>query len=149
GDGIANLWAAGNGSNWFDGTNIVAFNNGDTVTFDDTGSNAPPIQLSGTLAPGAINVIADDQDFTFGGSGVLAGPCGLFKVGAGNLFINTTNTFSGGVLINEGNVQLGNGVSVNGSLTGNITNNDTLIYNNPGALSSSVSISGFGILIKN
>ncbi len=149
GDGVANLWAVDSGSNWFDGTNIVAFNSGDTVTFDDTGSNTPAIQLSGNLAPAAINVIADNQDYTFGGSGVITGIGGLFKEGAGNLFINTLNTFSGGVTIDEGNVQLGDGSSANGNLAGNITNNDTLIYDNPTSLSSAVNISGPGVLIKN
>jgi autotransporter-associated beta strand protein len=149
GDGVSNVWVAGSGTNWFDGTNLVAFNNGDTVTFDDTGSATPPIQLSGTLGPAAIYVIANDQDYTFAGSGWLAGPAGLFKTGAGDLFVNTTNTFTGGVTIDEGTVQLGDGVSANGSLAGNITNNDTLVYDNPGNVANSVNISGSGVLIKN
>lgn len=149
GDGVANLWNVGGATNWFNGTNDVGFNTGDTVTFDDNGSDSPAINLSGTLSATAINVIADEQDYTFTGSGVLSGLATLYKVGAGNLFINTTNTFSGGVTITEGNVQLGDGVSVNGSITGNITNNDTLIYANPGTLSSAVNISGAGVLIKN
>ncbi len=41
GDGTTNLWAVGNGTNWFDGTNLVAFSSGDNVTFDDTGTNIP------------------------------------------------------------------------------------------------------------
>jgi autotransporter-associated beta strand protein len=149
GDGISNLWAVGSGTNWFNGTNLVAFNTGDTVTFDDTGSNSPAINLSGSLAPAIIYVIADNQDYTFGGGGVLAGSASLFKVGAGNLFINTINTFNGGVTINEGTVQLGDGVSANGSIGGNITNHDTLIFNNPGTVSTSANISGDGLLIKN
>jgi autotransporter-associated beta strand protein len=148
GDGINNLWAIGSGTNWFDGTNLVAFNSGDNVTFDDTGSNAPAINLSGLLPAGTISVIAN-QDYTFGGSGALSGSASLFKVGAGNLFINTTNTFNGGVTINEGTVQLGDGVNFSGSIGGNITNHDTLVFNNPGSVSSSANISGDGLLIKN
>lgn len=149
GDGVSNLWAVGNGTNWFDGTNLVTFNNGDTVTFDDTGSNTPPIQLSGLLAPANVYVIADNQDYTFSGTGSLTGGGGLFKVGAGNLFINTTNNYSGGTEIDEGTVQLGDGVSFSGSIGGPITNNDTLIFDNPGTVSSSAGISGSGVLIKN
>lgn len=149
GDGISNLWAVGNGTNWFDGTNLVTFSNGDTVTFDDTGSNTPPIQLSGSLTPAMVYVIADNQDYTFSGTGNLTGGGGLFKVGAGNLFINTTNNYSGGTEIDEGTVQLGDGVSFSGSIGGSITNNDTLIFNNPGTVSSSAGISGSGVLIKN
>ncbi|HEU6448252.1 MAG TPA: autotransporter-associated beta strand repeat-containing protein [Verrucomicrobiae bacterium] len=149
GDGISNTWDAGGATNWFDGTNYVAFTAGDTVTFDDTGFNSPAINLSGALSATAINVIADSQDYTFSGSGILSGISTLYKVGGGNLFVNTINTFSGGVTIAEGTVQLGDGVSANGSLAGNITNNDTLIYANPATLSSSVNISGSGVLIKN
>ncbi len=148
GDGVSNLWAVGNGTNWFDGTNLVAFNVGDTVTFDDTGSNTPAINLSGTLVAGTVYVLAS-QDYTFGGSGSLAGPTVLFKTGSGQLNINTTNNYSGGTLINDGVVQVGDGVNYSGSIGGNITNNDTLIFNNPGAVSVSANISGSGTLTKN
>ncbi|HEU5396458.1 MAG TPA: autotransporter-associated beta strand repeat-containing protein, partial [Verrucomicrobiae bacterium] len=148
GDGVSNTWDVGGATNWFDGTNDVAFNPGDIVTFDDSGSDSPAIRLSGTIAATAINVVAN-QDYTFTGSGILSGIATLYKVGAGNLYLYTTNTFSGGVTIAEGNVQVGDGVSANGNLAGNITNNDTLIFANPGSLSSSASISGSGVLIKN
>ena len=54
------------------------------------------------------------------------------------------NNYSGGTTINEGIVQLGDGVNFNGSIGGNINNNDTLIFNNPGTVSASASISGSG-----
>jgi autotransporter-associated beta strand protein len=147
GDGMTNLWAVGSGINWFDGTNLVAFSAGDTVTFDDTGSNTPAINLSGALSAGTVYVLAE-QDYTFGGNGVLAGSTALFKTGSGQLNINTTNTFTGGVTINEGVVQVGDGVNYSGSIAGNITNNDTLIFNNPGTVSVSASIGGSGTLTK-
>jgi autotransporter-associated beta strand protein len=147
GDATANLWAVGSGLNWFNGTNLVAFKAGDTVTFDDTGSNTPAINLSGALSAGTVYVLAA-QDYAFGGNGALAGTTALFKTGSGKLTVFTTNTASGGGIINDGTVQLGDGVSVNGSLVGSLTNNDTLIYANPGALSSSVSIAGSGSLLK-
>ena len=42
----------------------------------------------------------------------------------------------------------GDGVSYNGGLTGNVTNNDTLIYATPGTMSSSASISGGGTVTE-
>jgi autotransporter-associated beta strand protein len=147
GDGVTNLWAVGSGTNWFDGTNLVAFNAGDTVTFDDTGTNTPAINLTGALSAGTAYVLAE-QDYTFGGGGVLAGTTALLKTGSGQLNINTTNTYSGGTLINEGVVQVGDGVNFSGSIGGGITNNDTLIFNNPGPVSVSASISGSGTLTK-
>jgi autotransporter-associated beta strand protein len=148
GDGTMNLWAVGSGTNWFDGTNLVAFSSDDNVTFDDTGTNTPAINLAGALSAGTVYVLAE-QDYTFGGSGFLAGPTVLFKTGSGQLNINTTNNFTGGITIDEGTVQVGDGVSFSGSIGGNITNNDTLIFNNPGPVSTSASISGSGSLTKN
>jgi autotransporter-associated beta strand protein len=145
GDGIANVWST-TVSNWLNGPNPDTFTTGDNVTFDDTGSNSPAINISGSIAPGAIAAVSD-QDYTFSG-GALIGGASLYKVGAGTLVLLTLNTFNGGTLINEGTVQLGDGVGINGSLSGNVTNNDTLIFANPSALSSSASISGSGTLTK-
>ncbi len=143
GDGVANLWANGSGVNWSDGTNLVAFTSGDNVTFDDTGTNTPAVNLSGPIVAGAVNVLAE-QDYTFAGTGFLSGGTSLFKTGSGQLTLYTTNNFGGGTTIGEGVVQIGDGVTLGGSLSGNITNNDTLIYAIPGTLSSSASISGPG-----
>ena len=73
----------------------------------------------------------------------------LFKTGNGTLFLNTPNTATGGAVINDGIVQIGDGASANGNLGGSITNNDTLIFANPAALTSSAAISGTGTLTKN
>lgn len=147
GDGAANLWATGSGSNWLNGETLVAFSAGDNVVFDDDGSNAPAINLSGPLACGNVYVVAA-QDYVFGGSGYLSGPTALFKTGSGKLTLNNANSFAGGTTINEGVVQLGDGASVNGNLSGNVTNHDELIFANPTALSSSANVSGRGTLTK-
>lgn len=146
GDGIANSWSA-TASNWFNGPDRVAFNAGDNVTFDDTGSNSPAINLPGSISAGTISVLSA-QDYTFSGS-PLIGPASLYKVGQGTLTLLNQNTFSGGTTINEGTVQLGDGVSINGNLSGSVTNNDELIFANPTPLSSSAAISGSGTVTKN
>jgi autotransporter-associated beta strand protein len=148
GDGAANIWAASGPANFFDGTNLVSFTSGDNVTFDDSGSNSPPINLSGTLSPGRI-VIDATQPYTFGGPGSLIGSGTFTKLGPGSLTINTVNSFSGGATIVAGTVQLGDGASANGSLGGNITNNTSLTFANPTALTVSANISGPGSLTKN
>ncbi|MGD0259237.1 MAG: autotransporter-associated beta strand repeat-containing protein [Verrucomicrobiota bacterium] len=148
GDGVANLWAVGAGTNWLNGTNLVAFASGDNVTFDDNGSNSPAISLTGSLSAGTVYVLAQ-QDYTFGGGGFLGGGTALFKTSSGKLILDTTNTFSGGTTISNGVLQIGDGVSYNGGLTGNVTNHDTLVYATPGTLSSSVNITGPGTVTKN
>ncbi len=148
GDGLANVWTNGGPANWNNGSNLVAFASGDNVTFDDTGSNMPAINLSGLISAGTVYVIADNQDYTFGGSGYLSGGTALFKTGNGQLTLATTNSFVGGTTINDGTVQVGDGVSFNGNLTGNVTNNGTLVYATPGALTSSANITGSGTLTE-
>jgi autotransporter-associated beta strand protein len=148
GDGVANIWAASGPANFFDGTNLVSFTSSDNVTFDDSGSNAPAIALTGTLSPGRI-IIDATQPYTFGGSGSLIGSGTLTKLGPGNLTINTVNTLSGGANIVAGTVQLGDGISATGSLSGNITNNTSVTFANPTALTDSANISGPGSLTKN
>ena len=130
GDGSANVWTNAGPLNWLNGATPVSFNPGDNVTFDDSGSSSPSINLAASLAAGNISFVAA-QDYTIGGSGALTGNGSLYKVGQGSLTLKTINTFTGGTTINEGSVQLGDGVSVNGSLSGNITNNDTLIFAEP------------------
>jgi autotransporter-associated beta strand protein len=147
GDGSANVWGNGSGTNWLNGTNLVAFNSGDTVTFEDTGSNTPDINLTGALPAGTVYVLAQ-QDYTFSGSGFLSGGAALFKTGSGQLTLNTANTFGGGTTINDGILQIGDGLALNGGLAGSVTNNDTLIYATPGTLTSSVNITGPGTFTK-
>jgi autotransporter-associated beta strand protein len=148
GDGMANVWTNGGPANWSNGSNLVAFASGDNVTFDDTGSSTPAISLGGPISAGTVYVVADNQNYTFGGSGYLSGGSAIFKTGAGQLTLDTANTANGGVTINEGVVQIGDGVSFNGGLAGNVTNNDTLIYATPGTLTSSVNISGSGTVTE-
>lgn len=146
GDGVANIWDIGATANWDNTGSFVTFTSGDNVTFDDSGTNSPAINLTSAITAGTASVLAE-QDYTFSGSG-FAGGTKLFKVGAGKLTLNNANTFSGGVLIAEGIVQLGDGVAVNGSISGNITNHDTLILANASSTTSAASISGSGEVIK-
>src|SRR5207237_8043441 len=47
-------------------------------------------------------------------SGTISGPFGITKVGAGNLVLNGSNTFTGGVAINAGQIVVGNSNALNG-----------------------------------
>jgi autotransporter-associated beta strand protein len=147
GDGVTNLWAVGSDTNWFDGSGLVAFDAGNTVVFDDTGSNTPAVNLSGALSAGTVYVLAG-RNYTFGGGGALAGSTRLIKNGSGQLSLNTTNTCTGGTFIGGGAVQVGDGANCSGDITGNITNNGTLIFNTPGVVSNTANITGSGGLYK-
>lgn len=109
GDGTNNVWDAATAANWLTNwfyvgnanTHPAAFNAGDTVLFDLTGSNNTAITLAGSLTPGDVRVHSP-KDYTFGGSGSLAGAMGLTKAGAGRLIFSGTNTYTGATLIAEG-----------------------------------------------
>jgi len=149
GDGIANVWNT-SAQNWL-GTNGLprAFANADTVTFNNTGSATPAVNLTASVAPAAMTVNAS-QNYAIAGAGALTGSMTLTKSGTGKLtFANTgVNTFSGGIVISAGSVQVGDGVSINGSLPGNIVNNATLIFANPNSQTWSSVFAGSGTLVK-
>jgi autotransporter-associated beta strand protein len=150
GDGTSNLWDTGTSMNWLSTNGLPrAFLNGDTVTFDNSGSATPAINLAASASPAAMMVNAS-QDYTLSGVGALTGTMPLTKSGAGKLTLANTgaNNFSGGTAIAGGALQIGDGASVNGSIAGNIANNGTLIFNNPGAVTYSGSITGSGQLTK-
>lgn len=72
----------------------------------------------------------------------------LTKVGTGTLTLTGANTFTGGLTISAGAVQIGNG-SVNGALASNVVNNASLVFANNTALTVTTVISGSGALTKN
>jgi autotransporter-associated beta strand protein len=102
-----NVWDVGTTSwftnaLWISNTIPVAYNSGDSVLFDLTGSNNTAIALSGTLTPGDVTVYAP-KDYTFDGSaGSLSGGMKLTKVGKGKLTLSGTNTFTGATTVWDG-----------------------------------------------
>ncbi len=71
------------------------------------------------------------------GSAVVAGPGTLVVTG-------TNNSFSGGATLSGGVLQLGDGGSNNGSLPGPVTNNGSMVFQNPQPQTFSGSIGGGG-----
>ena len=150
GDSVANLWNT-TALNWtlISGGPARAFANSDTVTFTNSGSTSPAINLTIAAAPANMTVNSS-QSFTLTGAGALTGSMALNKLGSGKFTIANTgvNTFSGGTTISAGSLQLGDGVSVNGNISGNIVNNATFIFANPNAQTWSSVFAGSGTLVK-
>jgi autotransporter-associated beta strand protein len=138
GDGINNIWDTTNTADWFNGNDPDTFNAGDNVTFDDTGSASPAINITGTVAPGKVIVDAD-QNYTFGGTGAIAGAGSFTKSGTGTLLVNNNNTFTGPLTVNGGLIQYNNNAYLG---SGNITLNGA-------ALSFSLSGSGTYLTLAN
>ncbi len=106
GDGAANLWDVTTSANWL-ATNGAAtfFKQHDVVTFNDAGSNNVPVIVSGVLNPAALNVNAT-KNYTFAGSGVIAGTNNLVKSGSGTLTLLNSNTFTGETIISGGTLRI-------------------------------------------
>src|SRR5208283_4615104 len=59
-------WKGDGSANWLTNGVVFIFNNGDTVTFDNTGSNNVPVSLAGTLQPALVIVTnLSTKSYTF------------------------------------------------------------------------------------
>jgi fibronectin-binding autotransporter adhesin len=110
GDGSDNNWDIGVTKDWFNtGTSSAAYYaDGASVTFTDTGSKNPAVNLVGLLQPGSILVTNNTGAYTFGGGGYLGGPTGLTKTGAGTLIITNSgnNVFTGQTSVTGGTLSI-------------------------------------------
>lgn len=151
GDGTANVWNTTT-SNWLNDATPAAFKNTDAVTFDDSGSNTPAINLSVTASPGSFT-FDSTKDYLITGSGTLNGSMNLSKSGTGSLALFSPNGYSGGTTLNDGwlilsnSTSLGSGALVlNGGSVSLVATGGPAIYNNAISVAAPaiVQISGTG-----
>lgn len=95
---------------------------------------------SGTVILGSNNLNLANASTSF--SGAITGTGGLI-VSGGTETLNGNNSYTGGTTIRTGTLQLGDGI-VNGSITGNVTDNGTLAFNQLSSMAFSGIISGTG-----
>ncbi|HEU6449752.1 MAG TPA: polysaccharide lyase family protein [Verrucomicrobiae bacterium] len=121
GDGSPNIWDVDGFANCQTNNTRTIFNNGDTLTFDNTGSNNVPVVVAGTPQP-ALVTFNSSKSYTLNGPGSISGTNQWIKTGSGSLTINNTNLNSGGVVISNGTIFPGN-VAANSTAwgTGSIT----------------------------
>jgi autotransporter-associated beta strand protein len=146
GDGTFNAWDnLGGYQNWNNGGSPDYFYDGDLVTFNNSGSTTPAVNLQNVVSPGSLTVNAS-VNYEFGGIGSLAGPGGLTKSGTGTLTLTTDNTYTGPTVINAGTVQVGNDTSTGSLGTGAITNHGTLAFKRNNDLTVASPIAGSGAI---
>ncbi|WP_327520805.1 autotransporter-associated beta strand repeat-containing protein [Bosea sp. (in: a-proteobacteria)] len=111
----------------------------------------------GSLSGGGIvsNQSVSDKTLTIGGlnesttfSGVIQtaganGTLAVVKEGTGTLTLTGANTYAGGTTISAGTLQIGNG-GTTGSVTGNVVNDDALVFNRSDSVTYGSVISGSG-----
>jgi autotransporter-associated beta strand protein len=118
GDSNTNSWNTST-QNWTNQNlnTAASFSQGDLVTFDDTGSASPPVNLASALSPAIVNVDANTNNYTFSGIGSLAGSMALVKDGGATLSIANNsgiNSYSGGTTIDDGVVSIANASALGG-----------------------------------
>ncbi len=96
------------------------------------------------LISGAISDVGNDPT----NSAFLFDTALIQKTGTGTLTLLNSNIFAGATVIRSGVVQLGDGVSSNGVLLGNIDDNATLTFANPFSQAYGGVITGTGTVIK-
>jgi autotransporter-associated beta strand protein len=128
------------------GASPSTFANGNAVSFNNTGSSNPIVNISATVAPAVVNV-SGATTYTLVGSGDISDGASLIKSGAGTLAILNTNTFTGTLFLNGGITAIGN-PGTNGSVAGNITNGAALSIVTPLDQLMTNTIIGTGSLTK-
>lgn len=103
----ANTWDSGTTSSFLNGASASAFGTGDDVTFNDTGSNATSVTLTGALEPEKVTVNNTTKNQTFSGTGSLIGQMTLVKSGTGKLTLSSANSFAGPTILNAGTLTFG------------------------------------------
>lgn len=145
GDGVNNNWDL-TSTNWFGATNVYA--DGDNVTFDDSGSASPAINVVQTIHPGSVTINNDTNYYTFSGSGIVM--TGSFaKTGTNEADLTSAaNNITGPLTIESGILSFGNGgITTSLGTPVSITNNGILQVNLlSGGLPLNSPISGSGSL---
>lgn len=142
GDGIANNWDYVT-TNWLNAGTLDYYSDGDLVTFDDTGSATPPVNLTAAFQPASL-VINAAQNYTFSGVGQISGPTTVVKTNTGMLTLLTMNNYSGVTTIGQGSLQFGDGVTPGSAGTNVVQDAGSLIVNLPGNNSFGNLVTGTG-----
>src|SRR5262249_40206593 len=122
---------------------LAVYSDGDLVTFDDSGSGNPAVDLTDTLQPASVLVNAA-QNYIFSGAGRIAGPTALVKTNTGTLTLLNGNTYSGPTIISQGTLQLGNGTTPGSVGTNVVQDNGLLILDLPGNNTFADTVTGTG-----
>ena len=148
-------WTGSSSGNWDTSTpnwtsgGPIDYADGDFVKFLD-GANNNTVNLTTALLPAGVTVSNTTPAYTFNGSGSIGGAVSLVKQGSGTLVVDNTgnNTFSGGVTISAGTLQVGNNDSAGNLPSGSITDNANLAYARSDSVTVNNTISGTGSIVQ-
>jgi autotransporter-associated beta strand protein len=148
-------WDIGGAANWLNGATASTYTEpsgtGAFVSFDDTATGTTTVNLTTTVSPKGTTVNNSSKNYTFTGSGLIAGSAGLLKQGAGTLTLanSGTDTFPGPLTISAGSVQVGNGGTAGNLGVASVANSGQIIFNRSDDVTFANAITGPGSLVKN
>jgi hypothetical protein len=133
GNGTTNDWDFVS-NNWKVGVTPTAFVDGDPVTFDDTGSASPAVNVTTDVATASLNVGNSVNNYTFGGTGTITASGGLHKTGSASLIITAPTSYGSSVTLDAGDLALNGTAAASGNLalgasSGNLTLGGTNTFN--------------------
>ena len=115
-------WDAADSSNtiWKDSTTPTALSvyyvDGDMVNFDEQYISAnQAVTLSSTVSPASTLVSNTTYNYTISGGGTIGGSGGLTKLGAATLTLSSANNYTGGTIISNGIIKMGNATALGGN----------------------------------
>jgi autotransporter-associated beta strand repeat len=143
--GTGSLTQAGTGTLVLTGANT--YTGGTTIATGtlQIGNGGTSGSVTGDITNNTALIFNRSDAVTY--AGVISGTGSLTQAGPGTLVLTGANTYTGGTTIATGTLQIGNG-GTSGSITGDITNNTTLIFNRSDAVTYAGVISGTGSMIQ-
>lgn len=128
-------------------TGINTYGGGTTIS-DGTlqiGTGGSTGSITGDVINNASLAVNRSGTFIFGGA--ISGTGGVSKAGIGTMVLTGTNSYTGGTTISAGTLQIGDGGN-NGSITGDVINRASLVFNRSGTYTFGGAISGTGSVRK-
>lgn len=111
-------WSASSSKDAFSIYNMTEFTgvaDGSSYIFDISGDNKQPINIEGTIKPSVVYIMnPKEHDYTFAGTGQLAGTMDLWKSQQGTATFNMNLDYTGKTIISEGTL------CVNGKIAGDV-----------------------------
>ncbi len=112
GDGSANVWDNDNTFNWLVGGGSSTFSANYGVTFNDTGSIAPAVDIVGSVSPHTVTVNNSASfPYTFTNGSITGAAGGFNKSGVGTLILANANTYTGPTTLSGGGLLMLQNVS--------------------------------------
>jgi fibronectin-binding autotransporter adhesin len=136
-------------TNWLAGSTPTAYSDGGFPQFQD-GAITGTVNLTAAVSPDGVTVSNNVLGYTFNGSGNISGTGALLKQGTGTLVLDNvaSNSFSGGVTISGGILQVGNNDSSGNLPPGAVVNNSVLVFDHVNNIAINNAISGSGAVVQ-